>query len=106
AGISLNSDVIVVVDPAEVVETKVARQRRCFGGDALHHASIAANGIYVVIKNVEAGPVITAGQPLLCNAHADARGNTLAERTGRGFNARDPMILGMSRCFAVELSEA
>src|SRR6201987_2430713 len=57
AGVSLDRDVIVVVDPAKIVETEVSGEGRGLRGDALHHAAIAANRVNVVIKNFEARPI-------------------------------------------------
>jgi len=44
-------------------------------------------------------------KPPLGDGHSYARSNALPEWTGRGFNARNPMILGVPRSFAVELAE-
>ena len=62
-------------------------QRRCFRPDAFHQAAVSANRIDVVIEDLEAGPVVTVGEPLLGDPHSDAGSNALAQRTGRGFNA-------------------
>jgi hypothetical protein len=85
--VPLDGDVIVVVDPAKVIEPKMARQGRCFRSDALHHASISANGINIVIENLKTGPVVVVGEPFFRDAHPDARGHSLAKWAGRGFNA-------------------
>jgi hypothetical protein len=87
ARLTLDGDVIVVVDPAKVIETQVSGQRRCLRSDAFHQASIAANGIDVVIEDLKAGPVVTVGEPFLGDRHSDAGGDALAERTRCGFNA-------------------
>src|SRR5215470_6135200 len=39
ACVPLDSNVVVVVYPAKIVETQVAGQRRCFRRDPLHHAA-------------------------------------------------------------------
>src|SRR5919106_3047694 len=85
--VSFDGDVVVVVDPTKVVEAQVTRQRRCFRRDTLHQAAVSANGINVIVKNLEARPVVTVGEPLLRDAHSDARSNALAEWTGRRLNA-------------------
>src|SRR5207247_316570 len=63
ARVPFDGDVIVVVDPAELVETQVGGQRRRFRRNALHHAAISANRIDVVIEDLEPGPVATGGRP-------------------------------------------
>ena len=81
-------------------------QRRRFRRNALHHAAISANGINVVIEDLEPGPVVTGGEPLLSDGHSHARGNALAEWSGRCLDARNPVVLGVAWCFAVELAKA
>src|SRR5262249_44165898 len=85
--IPLDSDVVVVVDPANVVEGKVTGQRRRFRSNSLHQASISANGINIVVENLKPRPFIPFREPLLGNAHSYARRNALPEWTGRCFNA-------------------
>ena len=101
----LDGDVVVVVDPAEVVETKVAGQRGSLRADALHHVSIATNGVNVVIENLEAGPVETVGEPFLADRHTYAGCDALAERAGGGFDARNPVVFGMTGRLAAQLAE-
>src|SRR5262245_16296747 len=69
----LDRDVVVVVDPAEVIETKVAGQRSRFRSHALHQAAVTANYINVVIEDFEVWSVEMTGEPLLCDGHANTR---------------------------------
>src|SRR5262245_49939793 len=78
AGAALNADPVVVVDPAEVVEAEMAGKRSGPGTDSFHKAAVAADRVDVVIENLEAGPVIAAGQPFARDRHADAGGNSLS----------------------------
>src|SRR6058998_1719662 len=50
ARVAFDCDVIVVVDPAEIVEAQMGGQRRPFRSNTLHHAAISANSIDVVIE--------------------------------------------------------
>jgi len=84
----------------------VTGKRRSFRADALHHATVAANGINVVVEHLETGPVIAGGKPFLGDRHSNARGDALAERASRGFHAGRPVVLEMTRSLAVELAEA
>src|SRR5215831_4625379 len=102
ARLTLDRNVIVVIDPAEVIETQVAGERRCFRRNSFHQAAIAAHGVSIVIKDIKARSVVTMGEPFLGNCHSHTRGNTLPKRTGRSLHARNPMILRMPRRFAVE----
>ena len=51
AGVAFDGDVVVVVDPAEVIEAQMAGQRGRFRRNALHHAAIAADGVDVVVED-------------------------------------------------------
>ena len=103
--VSLDRDVVVVVNPAKVIQAQVPRQRRRLRGHTFHEAAIAANGVNVVIEHLEAWPVEVIGKPLFRDRHADACGDSLSERSGRGFDAGHPVILGVTRRLAVELAE-
>ena len=85
--ISLDGDVVVVVDPAEIIEPQVSRQGCCFGADALHQAAVTANRVNVIVEDVEIGPIVTVGQPLLRDRHPHAGGHTLPERPRRCFHS-------------------
>ena len=105
AGVAFDGDVVVVVDPAEIVEAEVAGEGRRLRRDALHQAAVAADGVDVVVEDLEARPVVAVGEPLLGDGHADAGGDALAERAGRRLDAGDPVVLGMPGRLAVELAE-
>src|SRR5580704_17545353 len=49
-GLAFDGDVIVVVDPAEVVEFQVPCKGSCLAGDAFHHAAVAAKRVNAVPK--------------------------------------------------------
>src|SRR5215510_3048184 len=105
ARVPFDRDVIVVPNPAEVVESQMRRERCRFGADALHQAAVAAHRVDLVIENVKAWTIVAVGKPLLRQRHADARGNALPERTGSGFDAGDPVVFRMSRSLAVQLAK-
>src|SRR6516164_8758511 len=105
-GIALDGDVVVVPDPAEAIEPKMACQRGGLRRYTFHHAAVATNRVDVVVEDVVPVVVITAGQPLPGNCHPYTSGYSLPERTSRGLDAGDPMILRMSRSFAVQLAKA
>src|SRR5439155_3207522 len=96
---------IVVVDPAQIGQLQMSRERCRLGTHPLHHVAIAAHGIDVVIENLKAGTVVVRCQPVRSNCHSHAIGDTLAERTGCGFDARSNSIFRMSRSTTVDLPE-
>ena len=101
-----DGDVVVVVDPAEVVEAEVAGERGRLRRHALHQAAVPAHGIDVVVEDLEAWPVVSGGEPLAGDGHPHAGGGALPERTGGGFDTRHPMILGVPGRPAADLAEA
>src|SRR5215510_3479733 len=78
AGAALNAYPVVVVDPAEVVEAEMAGKRSGLRTDPFHEAAVATDRVDVVIENLEAGPVVAAGQPFSRDRHADAGGDSLS----------------------------
>src|SRR5262244_1594197 len=83
----------------------MARQRRCFGSHALHHAAIAADHVDVVVEDLEVRAIVTVGEPRLGNGHADAGGDTLPKRSSRGLDPRNQVVLRMTWSLAAELAE-
>ncbi len=106
AGVAFNGDVVVVPDPAKVIEAQVACERGSLRRDAFHHAAVAADGVNVVVEDVEVRFVVAVGEPFLSDGHANTRCDALAERSGGRLDAGDPMIFRMARRAAVELAEA
>ena len=74
-------------------------------GDAFHHVAVAAEGPDVVIEELEPGTVEVRGQPALGDGHADAVGDSLAQRAGRCLDARRQAVFGMAGSLAAELAE-
>src|SRR6267378_1633379 len=105
ARVAFDRDVVVVPNPAEIVESQMGGERCRFRADALHHAAVATHRVDLVIEHIKAWAIVVVGEPLLRQRHADAGGNALTERTGRGFNARDPVVFRMSRSLTVQLAE-
>ena len=106
ARVAFDGDVVVVVDPAEVVQAQVAGQGGSLGRDSLHQATVAADDINAVVEDVESWSIIALGEPLLRDRHADARGHPLAQRAGGRLDPRHPVVFGVPRRPAVELAEA
>src|SRR5262249_23606217 len=94
ARVAFDGDVVVVVDPAEVIEGEVAGQRGRFRTHTLHHAAVAANRVDVVVEDVEAGAIVAVGEPGLGYGHAHASGDALAERTGRRLDSGNQVVFG------------
>src|SRR5215471_546936 len=104
--VPFDRDVVVVVNPTEIVEAQVPGEGRRFRGYPFHHAAIPAYGINVVVKNLKVRSIVMGSQPPLSDSHPHARRNALSERTGRRFNSRDPVIFRVSGCPTVELPKS
>ena len=63
-GMSLDGDVIVVIDPTKVRKAQVTCQRSGFSAYALHHAPVARKGIHIKIKQLEIRLVISMAKPV------------------------------------------
>src|SRR4030095_11873351 len=101
--VPFDADVIVVPNPAEIIQTEMTGERGSFGSNAFHHATVTADGVDVVVEDFKTWFVVWWGEPFLGNGHANAGRDTLSERAGGGFHSRDPMIFRMAWRFAVEL---
>src|SRR5258705_10421062 len=106
ARLSFDRDVVVVVDPAEVVQTQVTGQGGRFGRDALHQAAVSAHDVDVVVEDREARPVVPVGEPLPSDGHPHARGDALPERARGALDTRHSVILGVPGRPAAELAKA
>ena len=102
-GFTVDRDVVVVVDPAEVVELQVAGDRGGFVGDALHQAAVAGDRVDVEVEQLGA---VAGALPLRGDRHADRGGDALAERAGGRLDAGGPAVLGVAGSARVELAEA
>src|ERR1700741_2291573 len=79
ARVAFDRDVIVVVNPPQIVEPKMCSQGCSLRRDSFHQASVTADAINVVVEDVEARPVVAVGEPFFSDCHANACGHTLPE---------------------------
>src|SRR5262245_2385714 len=98
-------DVVVVVDPAEIVEAQMTGQRCRFRCNTLHQTTISTNGIDAVVEDLEIRLVVSVGKPFLGDRHPDASCDALSQWTGRGLDSRHPVVFRMTGRLAVKLTE-
>src|SRR6266436_3648407 len=79
-GFAFDRDVIVVIDPAQIIELQVPGNRGCLARDSFHHAAIAAECVNAIAEQFKIWLVVTRGEPLFGNGHAHTRGNALSQR--------------------------
>ena len=101
-GVAVDRDVVVVVDPAEVVELEVAGERGRLVRDALHQAAVAGQRVDVEVEEVGAEALAL---PLRGQRHPDRGRDPLAERAGGRLDAGGPAVLGVARRARVQLAE-
>ena len=104
--VALDGDRVIVVDPAEVRELEVSGQRGRLAADAFHQVTVAAQGVDVVVQQIEAGAVVSRGEPALGDRHADAVADALTQGTGCRLHAAGVAVLGMARAATFQLAEA
>ena len=75
---TFDRDVIVVINPAEVIQFQVTSNRCCFATDSFHEVAIGAKYVYVVIKEIRSVSIKTCGFPFGSHGHANTCANTLA----------------------------
>src|SRR5689334_5631461 len=97
---------IVVVDPAKVIEAEVAGQRCRLGADAFHQAAVAAYAVNIVVEDGKVRLVVPHSEPALRDRHTDAGRNTLSERAGGGLDAGYQMVFRMSWRVTPKLAKA
>jgi hypothetical protein len=98
--------VIIVVNPAEIRKLQMAGQRSGFAGHAFHEIAVPANGVYIKVKDLEAGLVEICSEPLTGDRHSDAIAGTLSERSRGRFYASGDVRFRMARSFASDLAES
>ena len=104
-GISLDGDIVVVVKENEFSQFMGTRERASLIGNALFQTAVAAQHVRIVIHHGEAGLIVFCGQMRLCERHAHAVGDALAERARRRFHAGGMAVFGMARRLVTELAE-
>lgn len=100
-GVTVNGNVVVVVDGNEVAQLEVASQGAGLAGNTLHQAAIAEEAVGVVVNEVEAGLVEDGGGVGLGHGQADGIADTLTQRAGGDLDTGGIVRLGVARSDAV-----
>src|SRR5271167_1270195 len=104
-GATLYGDVVVVVEPDQVRQPKMAGDRGGFVAHALHQVAVPAERVDTVVEKIVAVFVELRGQPALRNCHAYRVPHALTQGASRGFRSRHEAILGMPRRLRSPLPE-
>ena len=104
-GAALDGDVIVVVEPDQVRQAEMSRDRRCFVADAFHQVAIAAEDVGAIVEGIAAVLAELGGQPALRHGEANRVRNALPQRAGGGLDAWRQAVLRMAGRLRVPLAE-
>ncbi len=104
-GAAFDGDLVVVVDPDEVVEAEVAGEGGGFVGDAFLKVAVGDDGVDVVVADGVFRRVEGGGKVFLGDGHADGVAGALAEGAGGAFDAGGFVKLGVAGGEAVPLAE-
>src|SRR5689334_15483115 len=94
--VTLDCDFVAVINPAEVGELPVARERSSFSRDAFHHAPVTAERICVKVKHLKTRTVKSLCRPARSKSHTHTCSKALSQRSSRCLNAAGPTIFGMA----------
>ena len=103
--VALDGDVVVVVDENELAQRVRARKGAGLVGNPFLETAVAAQHVRIVIHHGEAGLIVFCGQMRLCERHAHAVGDALAERARRRFHACGMAVFGVTGGPGAELAE-
>src|SRR5580658_7272209 len=69
-GVTLDGDMVVVIEEDEIAELKVTGDRTGFGTDAFHQVAVAADAVDTIVEQVEPGFVEPGGHVALGDGKA------------------------------------
>jgi hypothetical protein len=101
-GVSVNRNMVVVVDGNQVAKLEVTSERGGLTGDTLHQATIAEEAVGVVVRDGESGLVEGGGSVSLSHGKTDGIANTLSQRTSGHLNTWGVVSLGVAGGDAVD----
>jgi len=104
-GITVNGDMVVIIDANEVSKLEMTGEGSSFGGNAFLEAAVTDKDVGEAVKEVETRAVERGGSLSLGDGETDSIADTLTERTGSDFNARGIVSLWMAWGLAANLSE-
>ena len=103
--IAVDRNAVVIPKSRQFAQAQGARKRAGLMGNPLHQAPITQKNISTVINNGMAISVELCRKHFLCQSHAHAIGNALAQWPGSGFHSRRIAILGMAWCARMQLAK-
>lgn len=94
---------VVIIDGNQIVELQMASRACCLTRNALHEATVAEEGVSVVVDQVETWLVEDSSGVFLRNSQANGVRETLSQRSGGDLNTGSVVRLGVTRSDTVHL---
>lgn len=101
-GVTINGNVVVIVDADEVAELKVAGKRGSLAGDTLHQATVTEEAVCVVVNNVKPRLVEGGGSVSLGHGQTNSIAHTLTKRASGDLNSGGIMGLRVARSLGID----
>ena len=101
AGMAVDRDAVIVIEDDHLAKAEMPGQRAGLVAGAFLHIAVAGDHIGEMVDQ----PFEAHRQMGLGDGHADRGRQALAQRAGRGLDARLDMVLGMARGAAAGLAE-
>jgi len=102
-GVTVDGNVVVVVDGDQVTELQVTGHGSGLTGDTLHGATITEKGVGVVVDELKTWLVEGGGGVSLGDGKTNSVGETLTKRTSGNLNTWGVVALRVTWCDAVKL---
>jgi hypothetical protein len=103
--VAVDGDAVVVIQHDQLAQLQRAGQRTHFVRDAFHQATVAGEGVGVVVDDGVAGFVEFSGQQRFGQRHAHGIAQALTQRAGGRFHARGDAHFGVARGLGMQLAE-
>lgn len=100
-----DGDMVVIIDANEIAELQMTSQGSCLACNTFHSTSITKETVCVIVHHLEALLVEHTTSMRLTHSQTNSIAKTLTKRPGGHFDTRGVMGFGMTRCYAVHLSE-
>ena len=97
--------VVGVIENREATKAELTSDGRGLHGHALLKVTITANGVGVMVDDVEARTVESVGEVCLGHGHTHGHREALPKRTRRSLDPRRMTVLGVTGAAAAQLTE-
>jgi len=104
-GVTVDRDVVVVVQHFQLAQTQVTRKRAGLVRYPFHHVAVAREDPGAMVHELVSRTIEPRADQRFGDRHADGVSQTLAERAGGGFDPDSVSMLGVARSPGAPLPE-